>query len=296
MAKMFQIAVKDKGGYPHFLLVDVASNDPTLLFRADFKPIPWTPPDMTEGKEAIVGHITQELTSNKPADQKENSTETTGKGMTTRTDPSSSSLKVDEQESSDEVEDGGGVKRKRKRKASKKKAAPKAAKKAKPEKAPSKKKAPAKPRGKKGKRLPSGPPTQVVISNAHHAGYTSRILEGHASYTPAARDNLLRRRTEILARLGVVLDQLSSHMHDDDDSQLKEELASLNAELLKLNEDLAAKFGGLGIGPIKQKRKPMGHGIVQMPPKFYETVRHPMDAVRKARLAIAYMTKTGQIS
>lgn len=308
MAKMFQVAVKDKGGFPHFLMIDVASNDPQLLFRADFKPIDWIPPDPNTGQESVVQGITQDLTTNTPSEQKENSTDQkTGQGMSTspptRTDPSSSSLKVDEQESSDEVE-GAGVKRKRKRKAStkkksstKKKPAPPRAKKAKvsapAKRVPSRKpkaQPASTPRGRKGRKLPSGAPVQVVISNVHHSGYTSRVHEG------APRQHLLDRRGIVLKRIDTVLKQLASHMHDDHESDLKQELADLNAELLRINQELANKFGGVGIAPSKLKRKPMGHGIVHMPARFYETVRDPMDAVRKARQAITYMTKTGQIS
>lgn len=297
MSKMFQVAVKDKGGFPHFLMIDVASNDPLLLFRADFKPIDWIPPDPNTGQEAVVQGITQDLTTNTPTEQKENSTDQkTGQGMSAatspppkRTDPSSSSLKVDEQESSDEVE-GEGVKRKRKRKAStKKKPAAKKAKRVPKPKAPSKKKAAA-PRSRKGRKLPSGAPVQVIISNVHHPGYTSRVNEG------APRQHLLDRRRIILKRIDDVLKQLASHMHDDHEADLKQELADLNAELLRINQELAAKFGGVGISPTKLKRKPMGHGIVHLPQRFYETVRDPMEAVRKARQAITYMTKTGQIS
>lgn len=315
MAKMFQVAVRDKGGFPHFLLVDVAANDPALLFRADFKPIPWTPPDLAGGKEAVVGSITQELTTNKPADQKENSTETTGQGMSSkalpvpsRTDPSSSSLKVDEQESSDEVEDGGKLRKKRKRKASTKKKTNKAAstkpavKRAKrvPKPKAASTKAPAVARGRKGRKLPSGAPSQVVISNNHHPGYTARVFENHPSFTTTARENLLQRRHQIMNRIDELLRILAGGMNDEinNEQELTKELAELNAELRKLNQDLAAKFGGVGIdsAPAKLKRKPMGSGIVQLPPEFYKTVRHPMDAVRKARQTIAWMTKTGQIS
>lgn len=287
MDKMFQIAVRDKGGFPHFLLIDVASNDPALLFRADFKPIPWSPPDPVSGKEAVIG-ITQELTGTKPEEEKEKSTDTSGSGMSgkrARTDPSSSNLKVDEQESSDEVEDGGGVRKKRQRKgASKKKPAAKEDKK-------QKAKSP-------GKRVPSNPkrrgkkvgitPTQVVISNQHIAGYTSREHEG--TNTAPLRD----RKALVQSEIDDIMSKLSSEMHDDDTTSLRERLSRLQAELLLINHKLA-RINGLGLPLVKPKRRMAGAGIITFPPSFY-SVKDPMQAIRNARAMVTKMKAQGQIS
>lgn len=287
MDKMFQIAVRDKGGFPHFLLIDVASNDPKLLFRADFKPIPWAPPDPVSGREAVIG-ITQELTNKNPQEQKDEANDpksSSGGAMSrVRTDPSSSSLKVDEQESSDEVEEGGAVKKKRKRSTKKKPVVKK-------EKAPPKKKAKKMPSGHKGRKLSTKPPTQVVISNQHHPGYTSRVNEG---FDPKP---LLARRVTLQHEINKVLQELTSHMSDQDDPVLRAHLTTLQDELLSINHKLASTVG-LGLAPPKRKR--IGHGVVHLGDEFYRRQKSerwsPLTTISKARQMVAYMRGTGQIS